>query len=87
MTTLTIASKANQATTIPALLVANFANESDPNVSITFKFEEAEILESSNSAVELIIGNAATINGPQNSLDKLVQEYPFLSEKHNDRVG
>lgn len=87
MTTLTIASKANQATTLPALLVASFANESNPNVSITFKFEEAEILESSNSAVELIIGNGAPINGFQNCLDKLAQEYPFLSEKQDDRVG
>lgn len=87
MATLTVASKANQATTLPVLLVAYFANESDPNVSITFRFEEVEVLESSNSVVELVIGDGSPIIGLSSCLDKLIQEYLVLSGKDDNRVG
>jgi glutamyl-tRNA synthetase len=87
MATLTIASKANQATTLPALLVASYANESDPNVSITLKFEEVEVLEPKDSPVDLIVGNDPPIHGFPSCLDKLAQEYPVLSGKHDDLVG
>ncbi|KAL8687851.1 MAG: hypothetical protein Q9218_006084, partial [Villophora microphyllina] len=44
MASLTIASKANQATTLPVLLVAQYATKLDPNASINFTFSEAEKL-------------------------------------------
>lgn len=87
MATLTIASKANQATTLPALLVASYANQSDPNVSITLKFEDVEVLEPTNSPVDLIVGNDPPIHGFPGCLDKLAQEYSFLSGKHDGLVG
>lgn len=87
MTTLMIASKANQATTLPVLLVASLVNESKPNVAITLNFEEVECLRSSNSAIELIIGNGPPIDGSSNCLEKLAQEYPFLSGKHDAQVS
>lgn len=87
MTTLTIASKANQATSLPVLLVASFVKESDPEVDITFKFDEVEVLGSSNSAVELIVKNGSPVHGSSNCLDKLAQEYAFLSGKHDAHVS
>jgi glutamyl-tRNA synthetase len=87
MTTLSIASKANQATTLPTLLVASHANQSDPNVSITLKFEEIEALESSDSPVALIVENGSPIFGSLSCLDKLAHEYSFLTGKHDDLVG
>lgn len=87
MTTLSIASKANQATTLPALLVASYANQSDPNVSIALKFEEVETLDSGDSSVALIIKNGSPIFGFPRCLDKLAHEYPFLTGKHDGLVG
>ena len=87
MTTLTIASKANQASTVPVLLVASLVNESNPNIAITLKFEEVEVLGSNNSAVELVVGNGAPIYGSPDCLDKLAQGYPFLSGKQDAFVS
>lgn len=87
MTTLTIASKANQATTLPVLLVASLVNESDPPAAVNLKFEEVEVLGSSNSAVELLVKNGSPIHGSSKCLDKLAQEYPLLSGKHDAHVS
>lgn len=84
--TLRIASKANQATTLPVLLVASLVNESNPKEAIILKFEEVELLRSSDSAVELIVGDGSPIHGSSNCLDKLIQEYSFLSGKHDAHV-
>ena len=86
MTTLTIASKANQATTLPVLLVASLVKESVPEIAITFKFDEVEVLGSSNSAVELVVGTGSPVYGFSSCLDKFAQEYPFLSGKHDAHV-
>lgn len=86
-TTLTISSKANQATTLPVLLVASWVNESSPKEAIIVKFEEVEVLGSSDSAVELIVGDGSPIHGSSNCLEKLAQEYPFLQEKHDAHVS
>lgn len=87
MATLTIASKANQATTLPILLVASLVNESNPDVTISFKFEDVEVLGASNSVVELTTGDGSSIFGPTDCLEKLVQDHPFLAEKHDARVS
>ena len=86
-TTLAIASKANQATTLPVLLVASLVNESNSKAAIILKFEEVEVLGSSDSAVNLVIGDGSPIHGSSNCLETLIQEYPFLSGKHDAHVS
>lgn len=86
MTTLDIASKANQASTFPALLIAHYANESDPDVSINFKFEEAETLKpGGKAAVEFVSGSGTSRNGSEQAISGLVESYPFLQGK-NEKV-
>lgn len=85
--TLTIASKANQATSLPVLLVVSLVNEFNPKTAIILKFEEVEVLEASDSAVELNVGDGSPIYGSTNCLENLIQEYPFLSGKHDAHVS
>lgn len=82
MATLNIASKANQATIFPALLVAYYAKEADPNASININFEELEAHKSSEKAtVELVLSNAAPIYGSEDVISSLIETYPFLRGK------
>ena len=87
MTTLNVASKANQATTIPALLVAQYAKEADPNASINIKFDEVEAFKTGDKAtVELAVGNGTSSYGSEHVISELMSAYPFLQGKHMDSV-
>ena len=88
MATLNIASKANQATTFPALLVAHYANEADPNSSVKVNFEEVDSLQTEdNSAVEFVVGSGTSTYGSEKVINGLVEIYPFLRGKHDASVG
>ena len=88
MATLNIASKANQATTFPALLVAHYANEADPNSSVKVDFEEVDSLKTEGSStVEIVVGSGISTYGSEKVIDSLVETYPFLRGKHDASVG
>lgn len=85
MASLTIASKANQAFTLPALLVVTYANAEDQTLAITIEFDEVNTLESGDGAsVELILNNAPPIYGSELVIEKFLAAYPF--EKHASLV-
>lgn len=87
MTTLNIASKANHATTLPALLVANYAKESDLKATINVHFEDIDILKSGDKAsVELVQGNSAPTYGCGKVIKELLSTFSFLQGKHADLV-
>ncbi|MCJ1398874.1 hypothetical protein MMC11_002075 [Xylographa trunciseda] len=80
MATLHIASKANQATSIPALLVATLANNKDPNASITIDFQDAETLQSgSKESVEFVPKSGDSIHGSENVVSYLAKMYSRLA--------
>lgn len=85
MATLSIASKANHATTLPALLVASYLNEADPNVKLNIKIEDVAKL-SSGASVELESATDATVSGSQAVIAQLTKEYKFLQSKSQDLV-
>ena len=88
MATLNVASKANQATTFPALLVAHYAKEADPNSSININFEEVDTLKAQDKAtVEVILGSGTSTYGSEKVIDVLVKAYPFLQGKNGILVG
>ena len=88
MTTLNIASKANQATTLPPLLVAKYAQESDSNASIKINFEEVEALKADGKAVvEFIAGSRASFSGTEDVISGLIETYPFLQGKQQKSVS
>ena len=88
MATLNIASKANQATTFPALLVAHYAKEADPNSSINVIFEEVDTLKAQeNATVEITVGTGTSAYGSEKVIDVLVEAYPFLQGKNDTLVG
>lgn len=88
MSTLNIASKANQATTLPAVLVAQYAKESDPNASINVNFEEVEALKAGDqAAVELVVGSGTSTYGCEQVIRSLTETYPFLQGKNEKAVS
>ena len=88
MATLSIASKANQATTFPALLIAHYAKEADPKSSIDVKFEEVDTLKAGdNATVEIVVGSGTSTYGSEKVINGLVEAYPFLQGKHDALVG
>lgn len=88
MGSLNIASKANQATTLSALLVTSYANESDPNAEIAIKFDEVVALKAGDGAsVELILGNDPPIYGSEKVIEKLVTAYSSVQAQHENLVG
>ena len=79
MATLHIASNANQATSIPALLVATLANNKDPNASITIDFQDAETLQTGGKeAVEFVPKSGTSIHGSENVVSYLAKNYSRL---------
>ena len=88
MATLTIASNANQATTFPALLVAYYAKEADPNSSININFEEVGKLKSGdNATVEIVVGSGTSTYGSKDVIVGLVEACPFLQGEDDASVG
>ena len=87
MATLNVASKANQATTFPALLVASYAKEADPNSSINVNFEEVESLRTGeNATVEIAVGSGTSTYGSEKVVDVLIETFPFLQGRHDTLV-
>ena len=88
MAALIIASKANQATTLPTLLIAARANESDPNAKINIKFQEVDNLQDEGGAtLKLVTGTSAPILGAEEIIARLVSNYASLHEEQEDLVG
>lgn len=88
MATLNIASKANQATTFPALLVAHYSKEADPNSSVNVNFLEVNTLKAGdNATVEIAVGSGTSVYGSEKVIDVLVKAFPFLQGKNDTLVG
>ena len=88
MAALRIATKANQATSIPALLVATHVNQTDSNAPIDIKFEEVDSLKSgTETSVEFVVVKNAPWCGSQEVLNGLTAMYPVLFGKHETPVG
>ena len=87
MATITVASKANQATTFPALLVASYLKEVDPKSEVTVYFEEIETLQSQKDAtVELSLFDNKPTYGSEEVIQQLLKAYPILQAKSHDHV-
>ena len=85
--TLNLATKANQATTLPSLLIVHYAQESNPNTSIDVKFEEVETLKSDDKAsVKFVVGSGVSTYGGEPSIEALTDTYTFLQGKHQELV-
>ncbi|KAL3462538.1 tRNA synthetases class I, catalytic domain-containing protein [Aspergillus heterothallicus] len=79
---LTLATKANQATLLPVLLVATSVNEARPTPIIAIKYEDAATLPQGDKAtVEFIGASGSPVYGAQNSLQELRATFPFLNSK------
>ena len=88
MAALRIATKANQATSIPALLVVTYANRENPNAAIDIKYDEVETLKSGiDISTEFVVEKDASSSGFQEVLNSLTTIYPVLYGKYETPVG
>lgn len=88
MAQLVIATKANPATSLPALLVATSVNESLGRPEIAIRFEEKDVLPAGDGkTVEFTaVGNNA-VYGSENVIKELRTTFPFLKGKDEKQVG
>lgn len=88
MATLTVACNANQAATLPAVLVASYAKLSDPNASINITFEDIETLHAGDGAtLELVFTEDPPVYGTDKIIGKLLEIHFSLSVKDENPVG
>ena len=88
MATLNIASRANQASTFPALLIAHHAKALDPNAATRVKFEDVDSLESANkAAIELVVDTGSAYYGSEKVIKGLVDAYTCLQSKNDGLVS
>lgn len=88
MATLTVACNANQATTLPAVLVASYAKLSDPNASINITFEDVETLHAGDgAALELIFTKDPPAYATDKIIGKLLEIHFSQRVKYEDLVG
>ncbi|RDW93126.1 glutamate--tRNA ligase GUS1 [Aspergillus mulundensis] len=78
---LTLATKANQATLLPILLVATSVNEARPTPVITINYEDVAVLPRGDKAVvEFIAANGTPVYGAT-ALKELLLSFPYLNSK------
>ena len=88
MTTLNLAIKANQATVIPALLVATLVNDTeDANIEIKFEDDIALKGDQPEESVQLVVEDASSVFGAVPVVEKLIELYPSLSTVHKNVVS
>ncbi|KAI9829660.1 MAG: hypothetical protein M1819_006031 [Sarea resinae] len=80
MATLTLALKANQSLTAPALLVASYVNEKQRSPVVTVKLEDVETLKDGAPA-ELTSDSGSASYGGLAAVSKLVETFPLLKSK------
>ncbi|KAL8988846.1 MAG: hypothetical protein Q9177_002139 [Variospora cf. flavescens] len=87
MAALNIASKANQAITLPALLVAEYAREADPNVKIVIEFKDVEVLDSSEKGeLRFVMTGKPPVFASSQVIRELLQGFPFWQGHSVDLV-
>ncbi|KAL8727578.1 MAG: hypothetical protein Q9166_005984 [cf. Caloplaca sp. 2 TL-2023] len=77
MATLTVASKANQAVTLPVLLLVQYVNEKEPNIDIDITFEDVEEV-SDKSSLNLTLKEGEDFGFPTLIDKKILEEFKSL---------
>jgi glutamyl-tRNA synthetase len=87
MAELAVATRANPATLLPALLVASSVNESLGRSEITIRYEDADVLPAGDGkTVEFTAGGNNAVYGSENAIKELRTTFPFLRGKDEKRV-
>ncbi|KAI4193796.1 MAG: hypothetical protein LQ348_002774 [Seirophora lacunosa] len=87
MAALTVASKANQAITLPVLLVAQYIKEADPNVKIDVEFKDVDVLGSpAKSELEFVSTGKPPVFASSQVIRDLLQAFPFWQRQSEDLV-
>ena len=88
MVALKIATKANQAFTLPALLVARFAKEQNRNVFIDVHFEDVDTLKpNENALIELHQESKSSTSGSQEVINELISTFSLCQGKNEKIVS
>ena len=87
---LKVASKANQSSTFPALLLAHWVlqNESSQKSTLEIVFVEIEnINDGGKSPVQLDLGSDHAVAGSESVLNTLLEQYTSIQGSSKDQVG
>ena len=88
MSKLNIASKADQSSTLPAVLIATYAKKCDNTAIVTINFEDVDTLKTNNKAsVEFSQGNGTSIYGSMEAIAELISAHPALQGRNESIVS
>lgn len=85
---LTVATRANQASVLPVILVATSINEARPSPVISITYEDTALLHEGEKAVVQFTGVSGTpVYGTEKAIQELRQNFPFLTSKEGKLVN
>lgn len=88
MAILNVALRANQASTLPALLVAEYIRQSESNAALKVHLEDVDMLKTGDGAsIELVQGSSSSIFGCESVTGELLSMNTFLQGKNAGPVG
>jgi hypothetical protein len=86
MATLTLASKANQASTLPVLVVASYANHADPNANTIINIEDADKLQN-GSPIDYKSAAGESTTASQATIKALIAQHNHLQSSSQNLVS
>ena len=85
---LKVATRANQASLLPVILVATSINEARPSPVISITYEDTALLHEGEKAIVEFTGVSGTpVYGTEKAIQELRQNFPFLTSKEGKLVN
>ena len=84
---LTLATRANQASLLPALVIATSINQAGPTPVVAITYEDTAVLrEGENAIVQFTGASGKPVFGSENVIQELIANYPYLHGKEEKLV-
>jgi hypothetical protein len=78
---LNVATRANHAALLPAVLIATSINEARPSPVININYEDTALLQDGDKAIVQLVTGSNSVFGTTNVIQELTTQFPFLSGK------
>ncbi|CDM29680.1 hypothetical protein DTO013E5_6065 [Penicillium roqueforti] len=78
---LKVATRGNQAATLPAVLIVTSINEARPTPVINITYEDTALLQDGDKAIVQLTSGSNSVFGTANVIQELTKHFPFLTGK------
>lgn len=84
---LKVATRGNQAATLPAVLIVTSINEARPTPVINITYEDTALLQDGDKAIVQLTSGSNSVFGTANVIQELTKHFPFLTGKDSKVVS